>query len=62
METDEILQDMPPPDGIEQFDLSEAWPPLLSPDELVQQDYEDGYCPDYGTSSSSNDDNENEDK
>ena len=40
METDERIQDMPPlvaRAGIELFDLSEAWPPLLSPDELVEQ-------------------------
>ena len=62
MEIDErIQQDMPPPDGIEHnFDLSEAWPPLLAPDEPVQQDHEDGYCPDCSTSSSSDDDNEDE--
>ena len=63
MEIDErIQQDMLPPAGIEHnFDLFEAWPPLLAPDEPVQQDHEDGYCPDCSTSCcSSDDDNEDE--
>jgi hypothetical protein len=43
METD----DMPPPAaGVELFDLSGAWPSLLSPDKLLEQDC-DGYCADY---------------
>ena len=41
METDERIQGMPPPAGIELFDLSKAWPPLLSPDELVEQGCDD---------------------
>jgi hypothetical protein len=54
--------DTPPPaGGVELFDLSGAWPLLLSPDKLLEQDC--GYCADSEalfSSSSSNGDNEDD--